>query len=90
MSVLTILEAVSPPPPDTTIVTTLSELTNALNAGNLDITLTELVTTPEGGVNVPRTGGRVLRCSGLLGLESHFESKGNFVFESYKWFHTIL
>lgn len=42
MSVLTILEAVSPPPPDTTIVTTLSELTNALNAGNLDITLTEL------------------------------------------------
>lgn len=50
-------------------VATLSELTTALNRGDLDITITAPITVPAGGLYIPRiASGRTLRCdaNGIL------------------------
>lgn len=61
-AILGITDSVPVPSPTSTMVSTATALQNALNAGDLDITLTAAVTAPSGGINIPRIpGGRVLR-----------------------------
>ena len=69
-------------PPGSTVVTTLTAFQNALNAGNLDITLTAAIVAPAGGINIPRIAtGRTVRCSGA-GIVTRGARNGPVIYSS--------